>query len=216
MAKRRFIKSIQKSSPFKKLSVTFISLALLFILSIILYFVFNKYSVENFTPKANARIEVILWTDDEGSVNNKFVTDEWIDIVTTYSKFAKFDKGDFAGFKNYLRNGFKGTDKEQYTTDANLDQLKTALPLVTVSLIVDNKIDGDLGLITCDPNTGTFIKNRIATYSSKDYNKLYSNSTSSEPSMSSELSTSSELSMPSTPSMPSMPSTSSRSSITGR
>lgn len=53
MAKRGFIKSIQKSSPFKKLSATFISLALLFILSIVLYFVFNKYTVENFDVSGN-------------------------------------------------------------------------------------------------------------------------------------------------------------------
>ena len=48
MAKRGFVKSIQKTSPFKKLSATFISLAFLFVISIVLHFVFNKYSVENF------------------------------------------------------------------------------------------------------------------------------------------------------------------------
>jgi hypothetical protein len=53
MAKRGFIKSIQKNSPFKKLSTTFISLALLFILSIVLYFVFNKYTIENFAVNGN-------------------------------------------------------------------------------------------------------------------------------------------------------------------
>jgi hypothetical protein len=42
MVKAGFIKSIQKNTPFKKLSTSFISLAMLFILSIVLYFVFNK------------------------------------------------------------------------------------------------------------------------------------------------------------------------------
>ena len=203
MAKRRFIKSIQKSSPFKKLSVTFISLALLFILSILLHFVFNKYSVENFTPKANARIEVMLWTDDEGSVNNKFVTGEWLNIVTSYDKFAKFDKGDFAGFKSYIQNGVRGTDKEAEVTDEKLEPFRQILPVVTVSLIVDNKftgVNGDIAFYTCDTSTGVAIKTEIAKHLSKNYNKLFSNST---PSPSSTSSTSS------TPSRPSM------SSITG-
>ena len=47
MAKSGFVKTIQKNSPFKNLSTTFITLALLFIVSIILYFVFNKHSLEN-------------------------------------------------------------------------------------------------------------------------------------------------------------------------
>ena len=47
MAKSGFIKTIQKNSPFKNLSTAFITLALLFIVSIILYFVFNKHSLEN-------------------------------------------------------------------------------------------------------------------------------------------------------------------------
>jgi hypothetical protein len=46
MAKGGLIKTIQKNIPFKKLSTTFISLAILFILSIVLYFIFNKYIVE--------------------------------------------------------------------------------------------------------------------------------------------------------------------------
>jgi preprotein translocase subunit SecG len=42
MAKRGFVKSIQKSGSIKKLSATFISLAFLFVISIVLHFVFNK------------------------------------------------------------------------------------------------------------------------------------------------------------------------------
>jgi hypothetical protein len=45
MGKRGFVKSIQKNWFSQKLSTTFISLALLFIVSIVLYFVFNKYIV---------------------------------------------------------------------------------------------------------------------------------------------------------------------------
>ena len=42
MAKRGFVKSIQKAGSLKKLSATFISLAFLFVISIVLHFVFNK------------------------------------------------------------------------------------------------------------------------------------------------------------------------------
>jgi len=42
MAKRGFVKSIQKAGSIKKLSATFISLAFLFVISIVLHFVFNK------------------------------------------------------------------------------------------------------------------------------------------------------------------------------
>jgi hypothetical protein len=42
MAKRGFVKSIQKAGSMKKLSATFISLAFLFVISIVLHFVFNK------------------------------------------------------------------------------------------------------------------------------------------------------------------------------
>ena len=42
MAKRRSMKSFQKAGSLKKLSATFISLAFLFVISIVLHFVFNK------------------------------------------------------------------------------------------------------------------------------------------------------------------------------
>jgi Na+/H+ antiporter NhaC len=54
MVKAGFIKSIQKNTPFKKLSTSFISLAMLFILSIVLYFVFNKQFREGNTGMKKA------------------------------------------------------------------------------------------------------------------------------------------------------------------
>ena len=46
MAKARFLKTIQKNIPFVNLSTSFIYLALIFVLSIVAFFFFNK-SVEN-------------------------------------------------------------------------------------------------------------------------------------------------------------------------
>jgi len=68
MAKGGLIKTIQKNIPFKKLSTTFISLAILFILSIVLYFIFNKYIVEgNENMKAKPKENI---TDPLAGLNN--------------------------------------------------------------------------------------------------------------------------------------------------
>ena len=70
MAKGGLIKTIQKNIPFKKLSTTFISLAMLFILSIVLYFIFNKYIVEgNENMKAKAKTKENM-TDPIAGLNN--------------------------------------------------------------------------------------------------------------------------------------------------
>ena len=183
MAKRGFIKSIIKTSPFKKLSTTFISLVLLFILSIVLHFIFKKYTVETFIPKDDARIEVMLWTDDFGSINNKFVSNEWMDIVNSYDKFATFGKGDLADYKKYVQNVFKGTPTEPHTTDANLEHAKQFLPFVTVCLFVDNKLNQDQkpGFYFGTMLTTANIKSNISRHLSKDYKKLYSNAMFSTP-----------------------------------
>ena len=47
MAKAEILKTIKKNIPFVNLSTTFIFLALIFILSIISFFIFNKHIVEN-------------------------------------------------------------------------------------------------------------------------------------------------------------------------
>ena len=73
MAKSGFIKTIQKNSPFKNLSTAFITLALLFIVSIILYFVFNKHSLENLENSDNNTtiIEGGPGAKDDGTGANK-------------------------------------------------------------------------------------------------------------------------------------------------
>ena len=95
MAKRGFIKTIQNNSPLKNLSTTFISLALLFILSIILYFVVNKFTVEGFT--GDKKIEATFITSNANS-NHKFTDSMWNKIKSEYIQsnvtFKKADKQD--------------------------------------------------------------------------------------------------------------------------
>ena len=70
MAKRGFVKSIQKAGSFKKLSATFISLAFLFVISIVLHFVFNKQFREGNknmeeAPPVTPNKNNVQYTDDE-------------------------------------------------------------------------------------------------------------------------------------------------------
>ena len=69
MAKRGFVKSIQKAGSLKKLSATFISLAFLFVISIVLHFVFNKQFREGNanmkeTKKKASPDQSVTYTDD--------------------------------------------------------------------------------------------------------------------------------------------------------
>ena len=49
MAKAEFLRTIKKNIPFVNLSTTFIFLAIIFILSIVAFFIFNKQHIyENF------------------------------------------------------------------------------------------------------------------------------------------------------------------------
>jgi ATP-dependent Zn protease len=74
MAKRGFVKSIQKAGSLKKLSATFISLAFLFVISIVLHFVFNKQfregnanmkETKKKAPPVTPNKNNVQYTDDE-------------------------------------------------------------------------------------------------------------------------------------------------------
>jgi preprotein translocase subunit SecG len=65
MAKRGFVKSIQKAGSIKKLSATFISLAFLFVISIVLHFVFNKQFREGNANMKDTKKNNVQYTDDE-------------------------------------------------------------------------------------------------------------------------------------------------------
>jgi preprotein translocase subunit SecG len=65
MAKRGFVKSIQKVGSLKKLSATFISLVFLFVISIVLHFVFNKQFREGNANMKDTNKDNVQYTDDE-------------------------------------------------------------------------------------------------------------------------------------------------------
>ena len=195
MAKRRFAKSIIKNNPFKKLSAVFISLVLLFILSIVLYFVFNKYTVENFVAKRNPGIVVSLWTDNEGSQGNSFVTNEWLHIVNYYDKFATFKQGKLADFIVYAKDVTKGTNMEALMTDANIEVYqplwRAQLPFVTCHFLENGRLSEgwrsppEQAFFAYTELTSANITKYISTVSTKYHIALYTDPTYSNSSNSS-------------------------------
>ena len=87
MVKTGFLKTIKNNISLRK---SIIILGLLALLAIVLFTLLNNYSVENFTPKPNGKIEVMIWTDDNGSLDNTFVKKEWLELVAKYEKYATF------------------------------------------------------------------------------------------------------------------------------
>jgi type II secretory pathway component PulC len=109
MAKRGFIKTIQNNSPLKKLSTTFISLALLFILSIILYFVVNKFNLEGNANmnRCNTPLEVVLITSNAKKIqpHDFIVRNDWQKIKNKYNHGnIQYINADKASTSIYIRN----------------------------------------------------------------------------------------------------------------
>ena len=191
MAKRRFAKSIIKNNPFKKLSAVFISLVLLFILSIVLYFVFNKYTMENFVARDSPKMVIGLWTDDNRSLGNSFITNEWVHVVAHFNKFATFKKGTLTDFIAYLRDIARDTKMEALLTDANIEEYKKMwrpeLPFVTCNILVNNRLveGAPEAFLSRTHLTSGNISKYISTYSSMYFNELYIDTESSNSSNSS-------------------------------
>ena len=111
MAKRRSMKSFQKAGSLKKLSATFISLALLFVISIVLHFVFNKYSnktFESFDISGN-KLEVALISSPASMhTQHSFVRSggDWNKIKQTYETNPAIiiETQDKSKIKKYITN----------------------------------------------------------------------------------------------------------------
>ena len=178
-----------KSNFFKKYSKPLALLAILIILSIVLFSSVNNYSVENFTPKSNAKLEVMLWTDNGGSIGTSFVHTDWLDIVDAYKGFPNltFGKGKVTELVKYVDVSKNPIYKSFEDTD-----FRTMMPLVSIFLVVDTlKTSGTL--FAGATLTSPMIKRQIGTYFSRDYDILFTNTPSNMPAM------------PTAPAMPAMP-----------
>ena len=63
MAKAEFLRTIKKNIPFVNLSTTFIFLAIIFLISIVSFFMFNKHIVENMVNKKQKPEKFTMNTD---------------------------------------------------------------------------------------------------------------------------------------------------------
>ena len=146
MVKAGFLKTIKNNMSFKK---SFILLGLLIILSIVLFSSYNKYSIENFTPKPNATLEIILWTADEkyGSSSkqyHKFIINDWFTLVNTYHqfpniKFAKINTSVASDISSEFRKWSNlETGKQELiamNADPNFQWGKIPFPGITIRLV---------------------------------------------------------------------------------
>ena len=184
-----------KSNFFKKYSKPLALLAILIILSSVLFSSYNNYSVENFKPKPGIKLEVRLWVSALGSLDNTFVRTQWLDFVNKYAKFPsiEFGYGKAVDFTKYL-----GTDKNtDYKDFEKLDYVRP--PFNTfVSIIISNIANGvkykylPTALIADKSLTLEYLTLQLNRVFLDNYSMLYDNA-SSDP----------EKTMPSTP--PEMP-----------
>lgn len=174
MVKPGFLKTITKNMSLKKI---FIILGLISVIIVILFSLTNEYSLENFTPRPNAKIEVMLWTDPVGSVTNNFVKNEWLELVTKYEKYATFGYGgnslsEYVTYMNGLTELFGKPIEKKYTQEA-FAALRGQFPFVTIVVEVDNSRNY-VGYAIGGSLTTENIKNTMFLAINRFYRELYS------------------------------------------
>ena len=197
MVKSGFLKTIQNNMSLKKI---FIILGLLSVIIVILFSLTNKHSLENLTP-LGPTIDVMLWTDANGSTSNIFVNTYWLGLINTYKGFPNINFGQrkISEMVKY----FEPEKNPQFNT-WNEGAMAPYVPCITI--LVDDK--GVKSLLGAGANGGGFfsgptltlehVTKSIAGVFSKNYDKLYSNSPSNAgmPAMPTT---------PTTPNVPTMP-----------
>ena len=121
-----------KSNFFKKYSKPIALLAILIILSIVLFSSVNTYSVENLTPKPNIEVEIYLWTGPYVSGNE--VQNRWVEFVKNHDNIPNITLGraKATDFTKYL-------ELDKYPNN-NLDTNENLKVLKSVDFTKDNKL----------------------------------------------------------------------------
>jgi hypothetical protein len=181
MVKPGFLKTITKNMSLKKI---FIILGLISVIIVILFSLTNEYSLENFTPRPGAKIEVMLWTDGAGSLNNNFVKNEWLELVTKYQKYATFGYGgnslsEYVTYMNGLTHLFSKPIEKKYTEE-DFAVLRDQFPFVTIVFEVD-KFRNYVGYAIGGSLTTENIKNTLFSIINTYYRSLYSDAYISAP-----------------------------------
>jgi hypothetical protein len=179
MVKTGVLKTIKNNISFRK---SIIILGLLALLAVVLFSLLNNYSVENFTPKPNAKIEVMIWTDDNGSLDNTFVKNEWLELVAKYEKYATFGYGSLTEYVTYVNRLTKsfGKNIDKKYTQEDFKSFKDQLPFVSMVVEID-KVRDYVGYAIGSSLTTENIKNTLFLNINKYYRNLYSDAHISTP-----------------------------------
>jgi hypothetical protein len=180
MVKSDFLKSMKNTNFFKNYSKPLAVLAILIILSIVLFYSYKEYSLENLTP-LGPTIDVMLWTDANGSTNNIFVNTYWLGLINTYKGFPNINFG-----QRKISEMVKYFEPEKNTQFNTWNEGAMAQYVPCITILVDDK--GVKSLLGAGAPAGGFfsgptltlehVMKSIAGVFSKNYDKLYSNSPS--------------------------------------
>jgi hypothetical protein len=133
MVKSDFFKTMKNTNFFKNYSKPLALLAILIILSIVLFSSVNEYSLENFKPKPDIEVEIFLWVDSYGSAHNDLAS-QWAKFKSQYGNIPNITLGRASAteFTKYL-------ELDKYP-ELNLDTNKSLELLKSVDLTKDNSL----------------------------------------------------------------------------
>jgi hypothetical protein len=144
MVKSDFFKTMKNTNFFKNYSKPLALLAILIILSIVLFSSGNNYSVENLTPKPNVKVEIILWVGPPGYYAPNEVAQRWVtEFVPKYEKIPNISLGrvEATEFTKYLELDKYPESAPQVKEifksliDVDFTKNKSQLPFVTAFFI---------------------------------------------------------------------------------
>jgi len=152
-----------KSNFFKKYSKPLALLAILIILTIVLFSCVNNYSIENFRPKPNIKMEIYLWVGPGsfGSAHNDLVQ-RWLDFTKAYGNIPNVTLGraKASEFTKYL-------ELDKYP-ELNIDTNEFLKPLKSVDLTKDNQLFPFVSVFFVGTQQGKTFKNSFGLLTGKE------------------------------------------------
>lgn len=149
-----------KSNFFKKYSKPIALLAILIILSMLLFSSYNEYSVENLTPKPNIEMELYLWTGPTISGND--LQNRWVEFIENHDNIPNITlgRGKAIDFPKYL-------ELDKYPNN-NLDTNEKLKVLKSVDFTKDNKLIPFVSVFIVYTREGKTYKEPFVIYAEKD------------------------------------------------
>ena len=161
MVKSDFFKTMKNTNFFKNYSKPLALLAILIILSIVLFSSVNEYTLENFKPKPDIEAEIFLWVDSYGSTQN--------DLASQWAKF----KGQYGNIPNITLGRASSTEFTKYLEldkypELNLDTNKSLEVLKSIDLTKDNSLLPFVSIFFVGTKEGKAYKSPLGLATGKD------------------------------------------------